>query len=162
MGSMVVVGLFLGGTLLIPSSVSLWEMLFRPAMRLIYGSSGRLGSSNVQRSKVRTTLTVAAHGGHRRPPMGTGAVYDAAAFKADVMEAFAVWKDLLERTYARSNGAAANLTVDFVDSLQGSGFKFVNPNASSSCAWRARASRRARSERRRRGPALRRGPVEAE
>jgi len=60
MGSMVVVGLFLGGTLLIPSSVSLWEVLFRPAMRLIYGSSGRLGSSNVQRSKVRTTLTVAA------------------------------------------------------------------------------------------------------
>jgi iron-sulfur cluster assembly protein len=26
------------------------------------------------------------------------------------------------------------VTVDFVDSLNGSGFKFVNPNASSSCA----------------------------
>ncbi len=26
------------------------------------------------------------------------------------------------------------VTVDFVESLQGSGFKFVNPNASSSCA----------------------------
>jgi iron-sulfur cluster assembly protein len=26
------------------------------------------------------------------------------------------------------------VTVDFVDSLQGSGFKFENPNASSSCA----------------------------
>jgi iron-sulfur cluster assembly accessory protein len=26
------------------------------------------------------------------------------------------------------------VTVDFVDSLQGSGFKFQNPNASSSCA----------------------------
>ncbi|MDD3529473.1 MAG: iron-sulfur cluster assembly accessory protein [Gallionellaceae bacterium] len=28
----------------------------------------------------------------------------------------------------------AGVTVDFVDSLQGSGFKFVNPNATSSCA----------------------------
>jgi iron-sulfur cluster assembly protein len=26
------------------------------------------------------------------------------------------------------------VTVDFVDSLNGSGFKFVNPNATSSCA----------------------------
>ncbi len=26
------------------------------------------------------------------------------------------------------------VTVDFVDSLQGSGFKFENPNATSSCA----------------------------
>jgi iron-sulfur cluster assembly protein len=28
----------------------------------------------------------------------------------------------------------AGVTVDFVDSLNGSGFKFVNPNATSSCA----------------------------
>lgn len=28
----------------------------------------------------------------------------------------------------------AGVTVDFVESLQGSGFKFVNPNATSSCA----------------------------
>jgi len=28
----------------------------------------------------------------------------------------------------------AGVTVDFVDSLNGSGFKFENPNASSSCA----------------------------
>jgi iron-sulfur cluster assembly protein len=28
----------------------------------------------------------------------------------------------------------SGVTVDFVESLQGSGFKFVNPNASSSCA----------------------------
>ena len=38
----------------------LWERLTRPMMRVIYGNSGRLGSSNIQRSKVRTTLTVAA------------------------------------------------------------------------------------------------------
>ena len=28
----------------------------------------------------------------------------------------------------------AGVTVDFVDSIEGSGFKFENPNASSSCA----------------------------
>jgi putative ABC transport system permease protein len=60
MGSMVVVTLFLGGTLLIPSTVSIWERIFRPVMRLVYGSIGRLGSSNIQRSRLRTTLTVAA------------------------------------------------------------------------------------------------------
>lgn len=60
MGSMVVVMLFLGGTLLIPGTVSIWERIFRPIMRLVYGSIGRLGSSNIQRSKLRTTLTVAA------------------------------------------------------------------------------------------------------
>jgi putative ABC transport system permease protein len=60
LGSMVVVMLFLGGTLLIPSTVSIWERIFRPIMRLVYGSIGRLGSSNIQRSRVRTTLTVAA------------------------------------------------------------------------------------------------------
>jgi putative ABC transport system permease protein len=57
---MVVVTLFLGGTLLIPSTVSIWELIFRPVMLLIYGSIGRLGSSNIQRSRLRTTLTVAA------------------------------------------------------------------------------------------------------
>lgn len=60
MGSMVVVALFLGGTLLIPASVGIWEWILRPVMRLFFGRSGQLGSANVQRSKNRTTLTVAA------------------------------------------------------------------------------------------------------
>ena len=60
MGSMTVFGLFAGATLLIPGTVGGWELLGRPAVSLIYGSSGSLGSRNVQRSRQRTTLTVAA------------------------------------------------------------------------------------------------------
>jgi putative ABC transport system permease protein len=60
LGSMAVFSLFLGGTLMIPVSVSVWERSMRPFMRLIYGSMGRLGSTNIQRAKQRTTLTVAA------------------------------------------------------------------------------------------------------
>ena len=57
MGSVVVFSLFIGGTLIIPGSVGLWERLLRPFIRVLYGSSGRIGSSNIQRAKLRTTLT---------------------------------------------------------------------------------------------------------
>lgn len=60
LGSMTVFGLFTGATLLIPVTVGVWERLTRPVLKWIYGSSGSLGSRNVQRSKLRTTLTVAA------------------------------------------------------------------------------------------------------
>jgi len=60
MGSMVVFTLFLGGTLVIPASVAIWERALRPTVRLLFGNSGRLGSSNIQRSRLRTALTVAA------------------------------------------------------------------------------------------------------
>ncbi len=60
MGSFTVFGLFTGATLLIPVTVGVWEWLSRPILRLIYGASGSLGSRNIQRSRLRTTLTVAA------------------------------------------------------------------------------------------------------
>lgn len=60
LGSITVVLLFFGGTLLIPGSVGIWERLTRPLVSWLYGAVGRLGSSNLQRSKLRTTLTVAA------------------------------------------------------------------------------------------------------
>jgi putative ABC transport system permease protein len=60
LGSMTVFGLFTGATLLIPVTVGLWEIISRPVIKLLYGSSGSLGSRNVQRSRLRTTLTVAA------------------------------------------------------------------------------------------------------
>jgi putative ABC transport system permease protein len=60
LGSMAVILLFLGGTLLIPASVGIWHWLLKPLVGLFFGRSGQLGSSNVQRSKQRTTLTVAA------------------------------------------------------------------------------------------------------
>jgi putative ABC transport system permease protein len=60
LGSLTVIMMFGGITLVIPATVSIWEKLSRPIMRLIYGSSGTIGSRNIERSKVRTTLTVAA------------------------------------------------------------------------------------------------------
>lgn len=60
LGSVTVVLLFFGGTLLIPGSVAIWEQITRPVVRRLYGAAGQLGSSNIQRSKLRTTLTVAA------------------------------------------------------------------------------------------------------
>lgn len=60
MGSMVVFTLFFGGTLIIPASVAIWERILRPSMQLLFGNSGRLGSSNIQRARLRTALTVAA------------------------------------------------------------------------------------------------------
>ena len=52
--------LFVGATLLIPVTVGAWERLARPLVRRVYGNEGQLGSSNIQRAKLRTTLTVAA------------------------------------------------------------------------------------------------------
>lgn len=60
LGSITVFGLFTGATLMIPVSVGIWERIARPFLKTVYGSSGALGSRNVQRSKLRTTLTVAA------------------------------------------------------------------------------------------------------
>ena len=53
-------GLLGGLTLLIPSIVKILEPASRPLIKLLYGSSGGLGSRNIQRSRLRTTLTVAA------------------------------------------------------------------------------------------------------
>ncbi|MBU0704538.1 MAG: ABC transporter permease [Chloroflexi bacterium] len=60
LSSPAVFGLFIGATLLIPVTVGAWERAARPAVRRIYGGEGRLGSSNIQRAKMRTALTVAA------------------------------------------------------------------------------------------------------
>jgi putative ABC transport system permease protein len=59
-GLITVSSLFLGATLTIPIAVGLWERLMRPIITFLYGSSGQLGGRNIERSKQRTTLTVAA------------------------------------------------------------------------------------------------------
>jgi len=59
-GSMMVFALFLGGALVIPVTVSTWERSARPLMGVVFGQVGQLGSRNIQRSRIRTTLTVAA------------------------------------------------------------------------------------------------------
>jgi len=52
--------LFLGATLLTPITIGPWEQVVRPVVRRIFGGEGRLGGSNIQRSKIRTTMTVTA------------------------------------------------------------------------------------------------------
>lgn len=59
-GSMMVFALFLGGALVIPVTVNVWERMARPLMRMLFGRVGQLGSRNIQRSRLRTTLTVGA------------------------------------------------------------------------------------------------------
>ena len=49
-----------GVTLLVPQITGLVERLARPAMALIYGNEGRIGSRNVNRAVGRTTVTVGA------------------------------------------------------------------------------------------------------
>jgi len=60
MRDMMVMNLFLGGTLLVPAVVNVAERTIRPVLRRIYGGEGQLGSRNVQRARLRTALTVAA------------------------------------------------------------------------------------------------------
>ncbi len=59
-GGMAVTGLFFGGTFTLPAIIGSWERATRYLIKRIYGNSGMLGSRNIQRSKIRTTLTVAA------------------------------------------------------------------------------------------------------
>lgn len=60
LGSMAVMGIFLGGTLTLPAIIGYWERATRQLIKRIYGNSGMLGSRNIERAKSRTTLTVAA------------------------------------------------------------------------------------------------------
>ena len=60
LGHFVALGLLMGGALLIPVSFGAWERAARPLIMRIYGNEGQLGSRNSGRSKMRTTLTVAA------------------------------------------------------------------------------------------------------
>lgn len=60
LGSITVLLMFGGITLVIPASVNIWERITRPLLRIFYGNSGTIGSRNIERAKVRTTITVAA------------------------------------------------------------------------------------------------------
>lgn len=59
-GSATIIGIYTGLALIIPLIVGFWEPLSRPIIKFVYGSSGDLGSRNIQRARMRTTLTVAA------------------------------------------------------------------------------------------------------
>ena len=59
-GSAMVFVMFLGATLTVPAAVQRLERLFRPLLIGLFSTEGRLGSSNIERSRGRTSLTVAA------------------------------------------------------------------------------------------------------
>jgi putative ABC transport system permease protein len=59
-GSNTIFLMMLGATLCIPIFAGLIEQLLRPLIRAAFGNEGHLGSSNVNRARGRTTLTVAA------------------------------------------------------------------------------------------------------
>lgn len=59
-GSNSIFVLMLGATLCIPIFTGLVERLVRPLIIFVFGNEGRLGSSNIERARGRTTLTVAA------------------------------------------------------------------------------------------------------
>ncbi|NSW52226.1 MAG: FtsX-like permease family protein [Anaerolineae bacterium] len=60
LGSMTVLLLFLGLTLSIPASIPFWDRLMRKGLQWVYGSPGSLGSRNIDRSRLRTTITIGA------------------------------------------------------------------------------------------------------
>lgn len=59
-GSASIFALLIGATLCIPIFTGVMERVIRPVIWFVFGNEGRLGSSNVERAKGRTTLTVAA------------------------------------------------------------------------------------------------------
>lgn len=59
-GSAMVFIIFLGATLTVPTAVQKIEALLRPIILRLFGAEGRLGASNIERSRGRTSLTVAA------------------------------------------------------------------------------------------------------
>lgn len=50
----------LGVVLTVPMAISVLERIVRPIVKLVYRNEGALGSSNVRRSVLRTTMTVAS------------------------------------------------------------------------------------------------------
>ena len=60
LGSATVFLFFFGITLVIPATTAVWDQISRPFFQGIYGNSGTIGSRNIQRAKLRTTLTVGA------------------------------------------------------------------------------------------------------
>ena len=59
-GIVTVFFMFTGVTLVIPATISIWQKISQPMFQKLYGNSGTIGSRNIQRAILRTTLTVGA------------------------------------------------------------------------------------------------------
>ncbi len=60
LGSLTVFMLFLGATLMIPVTLSLWQYVVKWPFKVLFGGIGVIGVRNIERSRNRTMLTVAA------------------------------------------------------------------------------------------------------
>jgi putative ABC transport system permease protein len=59
-GSLAVFVMLLGATLMVPVSLDFMEKFVRPVISRLFGREGLIGAGNIQRSRGRTSLTVAA------------------------------------------------------------------------------------------------------
>ncbi len=59
-GSLAVFVMLLGATLTVPAAIDVLEKFVRPAIVRVFGREGAIGAGNIQRSRGRTSLTVAA------------------------------------------------------------------------------------------------------
>ncbi len=59
-GSLAVFVMLLGATLMVPVSLDFMEKFVRPIISRLFGREGLIGAGNIQRSRGRTSLTVAA------------------------------------------------------------------------------------------------------
>jgi putative ABC transport system permease protein len=59
-GSSMVFWMLLGATLMVPRSIDVLERFVRPVIGRLFGREGAIGAGNIQRSRGRTSLTVAA------------------------------------------------------------------------------------------------------
>ncbi|HTP07147.1 MAG TPA: FtsX-like permease family protein [Anaerolineae bacterium] len=59
-GSLAVFVMLLGATLMVPVSLDVMEKFVKPIISRLFGREGMIGAGNIQRSRGRTSLTVAA------------------------------------------------------------------------------------------------------
>ncbi|MBI5565745.1 MAG: ABC transporter permease [Chloroflexi bacterium] len=59
-GSVAVFVMLLGATLTVPAAIDVLEKFVRPVIVRVFGREGAIGAGNIQRSRGRTSLTVAA------------------------------------------------------------------------------------------------------
>ena len=97
-GSAMVFVMFLGATLTVPAVVQKLERVSRPVIIRLFGAEGRLGSSNIERSRGRTSLTVAALMTGIAMLIGIGAMGRSFQTDIDAWVDSAVGGDLLVRS----------------------------------------------------------------
>lgn len=129
LGSMTVFMLFLGATLLIPVTLSLWQFLVKWPFQMLFGGIGDIGIRNIERSRNRTMLTVAALMVGVSMIVATQGI--TGSFKADLME----WMDAYLGGDIFINSSIP-VTLDVREEMEAiSGVETVSPAATHPVIW---------------------------